>query len=109
MYKCTLTPAHPTINLEPTNGEIFNTFQCVVGDETDIDNCTLQNGKYLCEDQLKCIDFKYACDDRCNCLDCSDESTQCFKFGKKKLYLFSKWIRDEIGRNELRIYSNLCR
>ncbi|XP_065210701.1 vitellogenin receptor-like [Planococcus citri] len=37
-------------------------------------DCTLNQGKFLCKNELACLDFSYTCDGRCHCTDCSDES-----------------------------------
>ncbi|XP_065210734.1 low-density lipoprotein receptor-related protein 1B-like [Planococcus citri] len=47
------------------------------GHETNIEQCHLQQNRFLCQDKLKCLDFKFICDGVCNCFDCSDEWHGC--------------------------------
>ncbi|XP_065216126.1 prolow-density lipoprotein receptor-related protein 1-like isoform X2 [Planococcus citri] len=51
------------------------------GDQITIENCTIHNGKYLCKDRSRCIDFEYTCDFRLDCDDGSDENQDnCAKY-----------------------------
>lgn len=49
----------------------------------DMTNCTLNSGKYPCQDKLKCIDFANVCDDKIDCFDGSDEGGLCLNAGRK--------------------------
>ncbi|XP_060527930.1 putative vitellogenin receptor [Cylas formicarius] len=43
----------------------------------DPKKCTLEAGKFLCQDKKACVDLKHVCDGNKDCLDTSDESGMC--------------------------------
>ncbi|XP_065210714.1 uncharacterized protein LOC135838848 isoform X2 [Planococcus citri] len=50
------------------------------GDQLDVGNCSLSDGKFLCHDGKRCLDLKYTCDGADNCFDGSDENENCTNY-----------------------------
>ncbi|XP_065210708.1 vitellogenin receptor-like [Planococcus citri] len=55
------------------------------GDEINVGNCSLADGKFLCHDKLRCLNLEKTCDGECNCFDCSDENDNCTSINNKLL------------------------
>ncbi|XP_065209281.1 vitellogenin receptor Yl-like [Planococcus citri] len=45
-------------------------------------DCSVHNGRFLCEDKRKCIKLSDTCNDECDCFDCSDESDLCWEYNE---------------------------
>ncbi|XP_065209280.1 vitellogenin receptor-like [Planococcus citri] len=48
----------------------------------DLVDCSVHNGRFLCEDKRKCIKLSDTCNDECDCFDCSDESDLCWEYNE---------------------------
>ncbi|XP_065208867.1 vitellogenin receptor-like [Planococcus citri] len=55
------------------------------GDEINVENCDLYDGKFLCLDKTRCIGLENVCDGVINCLDGSDENENCTKIDYESL------------------------
>ncbi|XP_065210744.1 vitellogenin receptor-like [Planococcus citri] len=47
------------------------------GNLTNVQDCQLGDGKFLCRDKLRCLNEENTCDASCNCFDCSEENDNC--------------------------------
>lgn len=50
-----------------------------------VNNCTLENGKFLCNNSAACVPIEKVCDNQKDCADGSDESNECATYKANKI------------------------